>query len=96
LRLVRVRVPVLRGRRRAGHDRALRLCRPPAAVRAGIMRDGEFPGSVIITRADRQNCARVAVALALVIGEGVKLGEVVDVLGAVLVPEIMEAALLAC
>jgi hypothetical protein len=38
----------------------------------------------------------VAVALALVIGEAVELGEVVDVLGAVLVPEIMEAALLAC
>jgi hypothetical protein len=40
--------------------------------------------------------AHVAVALALVIGETVKLDEVVDVLGAVLVPEIMEAALLAC
>jgi hypothetical protein len=32
----------------------------------------------------------------LLIGEGVELGEVVDVLGAVLIPEIMEAALLAC
>ena len=32
----------------------------------------------------------------LLIGEGVEQGEVVDVLGAVLVPEIVEAALLAC
>ena len=35
------------------------------------------------------------VSWVLRIGEGVELGEVVDVLGAVLVPEIMEAALLA-
>jgi hypothetical protein len=49
------------------------------------------------SRTDRRKCAHTAVGLvALLIGEGVELGEVVDILGAVLVPEIVEAALLAC
>jgi hypothetical protein len=62
----------------------------PRAVRS------DRPGRERDTRTSRlHHVGRAAVVLVLVIGEGVELGEVVDVLGAVFVPEIMEAALLA-
>jgi hypothetical protein len=96
-----------RGHLMASHGVDAIACRPSAAsllayvaAAARIWATRRDPGPGPPTRqgrTDRRKCAQAAVGLvALLIGEGVELGEVVDVLAAVLVPEIMEAALLAC